>query len=380
MKSFVYGLCALMWVGLQGPIQACGMAYPAGASAALTEEDALILWQPESQTQTLIRRSYFQSDQRQLGFLVPTPTRPTVGTAPDDLFGTLVQQIQPPVKNEWILSLVQAFLLPQFIGAQGSGVKSPDPEQVKVLEQRQVGPYQVSVLQASQADALQQWLQEHHYPFRPALRDWLATYVQAGWFLTVFQVNQSPQGQMALPAVSLSFQTERPFYPYTEPADSPAQDDRKRRLFLLSPQPMQSFYEPLQPELFDGAGKVGGYYNALGISSQRSMRLYQAPVPAGLSETVQALGLNPENLWLSAWLDLATQRPAPEKPAARAPDTPAGPTELYFYPYASGEPYTPRPVTGRTFFIPLDLMGALGYVGLRLRQRKHKRRARQQGL
>lgn len=388
----VFSLLLLMLLAAMAPAaRACGMVYPAGAQAAITEEDALIIWEPQSQTQTLIRRSRFATDQPSLGFLVPTPSQPSLSEADDAVFQTLTAAIQPRVRHTWFFSLVQAILAPTFIGAQSSAEKIPDPAQVQVLDQQQLGPYQASVLKATDADALSAWLQQHNYPLRPGLKDWLETYTREGWFLTAFQLNQSPQKALSLPAVSLRFQTVRPFYPYTEPADSPAREGRQLRLFMLSPGPMQSLYDSLNPEIYDGFINHS-YGNALGTEG-RSFKLYAAPLsPAQQQPLNDRLQLSTEGLWLSAWLDESSQRPhglsatdSTEASSGASPEAnpnaggelaaPAGsgPAELYFYPNRAGK-HLPLPREGWLIFIPLDVL-ALLYVWYRYRRRVARRRA-----
>ncbi|MBF2052759.1 MAG: DUF2330 domain-containing protein [Candidatus Sericytochromatia bacterium] len=353
--------------------RACGMVYPAGASAAIAEEDALILWDPESQTQTLIRRSTFATDQPSLGFLVPTPSQPSLSEADDALFQQLTQAIQPKEQHTWVLALLQLFLLSNFIGAQSSADRIPDPAKVQVLDQQQLGPYQASVLKASDAEALASWLQQHNYLLRPGLKDWLEVYTQQGWFLTAFQLNQSPRKEMILPAVSLRFKTERPFYPYSEPADSPAQTGRQLRLFMLSPGPMNGWYDGLNPDMFDGY-EHSSYGYALTGTEGHSFKLYAAPLPAALKQPLnESLALKTEGLWLKAWLDQSSQRPAaslsedPEKVAQGY----KGPHELYFYPH-QGAAYTPPPRDGALIFIPLDLLALIGYMWHRRRRRRSR--------
>jgi len=382
MRHYLSLWILICLLALQPPARACGLAFPAGAKAAISEEDALIIWEPETQTQHLIRRSYFDSDQPKLGFLVPTPTRPELGEADDKIFAELVQVIQPKVKHAWLLSLIWAFVAPNLIGAQGES--SPSLGAVKLLEQKQIGPYQASVLQASEPTALSQWLAVHQYPLRPELEAWLAPYLKAGWYFTAFQLTQTPDSSLALPAMRLSFQTERPFYPYTEPSSDSERRGRQLRLWMLSPGPMQGMYDSLAPEMYDGYVASGQHGAALAGSLGRSSRLYSAPLPSVSQEAEAAfanLGLTQtpaEKLWLSAWLDQSERRPDPQSLAewhsAEDSKSLTDPAELYFYPHRPNNEqaaiYTPPPETGYLIFIPLDLLALIGYVIWRYRRRK----------
>lgn len=374
MKHAVLSLLVIALLAAMVPAaRACGMVYPAGARAAIAEEDALIIWEPESQTQTLIRRSSFATDQPSLGFLVPTPSQPSLSAADDAVFQQLTAAIQPRPRYTWFFSLAQVILAPTFIGAQSSALKIADPAQVQVLDQQQLGPYQASVLKASDASALSAWLQQHNYPLRPGLKDWLEIYTRAGWFLTAFQLQQSPGKGVVLPALSLRFKTPRPFYPYTEPSDSPDREGRQLRLFMLSPGPMQSLYDALNPEIYDGfINHSQG--NAMGTQG-RSFKLYAAPLrPEQQQPLNEKLKLRTEGLWLSAWLDESSQRPhgllaeaSPASPETQAMLEGVGPAELYFYPNQAGQ-YLPPAREDTLILIPLDLL-ALLLVWYRYRRR-----------
>jgi hypothetical protein len=116
----------------------------------------------------------------------------------------------------------------------------PASRPVQVLQSVQVAGYDAVVLKADDLAALTQWLKAHRYTARPAVMDWLAPYVAQHWFITAFKIAK-PDARLpdvSSAVVRISFTTDRPVYPYREPADQrePGQSSSPRllRVFLLS--------------------------------------------------------------------------------------------------------------------------------------------------
>jgi len=114
-----------------------------------------------------------------------------------------------------------------------------------VLDRVRVAGYDAQVLKAPDTKALQDWLAEHGYDARPALMKWLEPYVKAGWIITAFQIAKEKKEvqQVAPQAVRMSFTTDRPFFPYSEPKDphegGGKGTKRLLRIFFLADQRMQ---------------------------------------------------------------------------------------------------------------------------------------------
>jgi hypothetical protein len=115
---------------------------------------------------------------------------------------------------------------------------------VEVIKFQHVGGYDTTVLQADNMAVLEQWLQSNKYIIRPDVTKWLAPYVDAHWKITAFKISK-PTAQardVSLAPVRMSFATDRPFYPYREPAQegdaarefNDLVDGRLLRIFLMS--------------------------------------------------------------------------------------------------------------------------------------------------
>ena len=300
-------LCSLS----SGRARACAAAPPEGVQVNIRGEDALIVWDEANQRQHFIRRaSFLQRTQQRpqgqdrvernigFGFIVPTPSRPELAEAPDAVFERLVARIQPRIEKRTKYTVVWslcASMLPSS-AEDGSGPKTAS---VQVLDEKRVAGLDAVVLKADDSDALAAWLTAHGYAFRPELRSWLKVYVDNGWIVTAFKMapnaaNGSADLALDSSAVRMSFDTDRPFYPYREPSDQPSTNGRSLRVFFVGSNKVDATVGetdkwPAQLLFADAVTEASA--------------LLDGVVPA---ETLQAL--NATKPWLSAYLDHARKR------------------------------------------------------------------------
>src|SRR5206468_1408121 len=96
------------------------------------------------------------------------------------------------------------------------------------------------------AAELAQWLVSFGYGFGNTLKDWIKPYVENDWVITAFRIvsdkpsepepakgatgrNTPPQrgsNTMRAKPVRMTFKTDKPFYPYSKPADQ--RDDKAK--------------------------------------------------------------------------------------------------------------------------------------------------------
>lgn len=356
---------AVLAAGAWADARACAVAPREGLRVEVAEESALIVWDPVRQEEHFIRRATFRVPGRSsphaplppdhapppepsFGFLVPTPTRPTLAQAPDAVFEALDRLVQPEVVRERPWRLVPtALCFPAPVADSRVSAESAAPRGVDVLERVKVSGYDAAVLAADDPAALAAWLKEHGYDHRPALVGWLERYVAAGWIITAFKVD----GDATAP-VRLTFSTDRPLYPYREPEDARAPTSepppRHLRVFLVAP-------ERLQGTL----GEAGAWPATL---------RYASPNPAlatAMGEAVPALPAG--SLWLHAFDDRSSPRP--------------GTDEVFFARDPAQAPKLPPArvvVIPREVPIPIDLLVAVA-AGFALILRWRRRRAGEQG-
>src|SRR5262249_17482830 len=110
---------------------------------------------------------------------------------------------------------------------------------VDVLAEMRVGGFDATVLRARDPEALRAWLEKRGFDARPQLTDWLAPYIKQGWIITAFQIakKEKESDWLETRAVRMSFKTDRPYFPYREPADQ-REEGRYRllRVFLVAPE------------------------------------------------------------------------------------------------------------------------------------------------
>jgi hypothetical protein len=221
------------------PALACAPAYPEGAFVSISSEEALIVWDAARGVEHFIRRADFHTDAEDFGFLVPTPAPPELGEVDDAVFDRLRAHITPPIVTThpwvpvtcctapWLMVLATSASEDAVMIAAGG---------VEVLSTARVAGLDATVVRADDAEALGAWLGEHGYENRPALVSWLAPYVEDGFAITAFRFTKG-EGTSAVGsrAVRMSFATDRPFYPYREPADQPEEMGRSLRVHVVAP-------------------------------------------------------------------------------------------------------------------------------------------------
>jgi hypothetical protein len=318
-------------------------------SVSIAEESALIVWEPKSKTEHFIRRASFRSTGYDIGFLVPTPGRPDLGVASDDLFNELASVTAPKVEyRELIEKRAEPFALgctttrAEFAAGEALPASRAERGGVDVLEQRRVGDYDAAVLAFRKGDGdspekgaeeLAKWLAEHGYQSSGATQKWLEQYVQGGWCVTAFKIaspeppkgrpgaepNPNPPerpGELRAKPVRMSFRAEQPFYPYREPEaeqQKAAGEPRLLRVFVAAPGRFAG-------TLGDGAKPWPG--QAVWAGPLDAGRWATATRQAGLGGAGQknADGATPgpdlpaaDGLWLTEFEDRSSPRPGTDE-------------------------------------------------------------------
>jgi hypothetical protein len=201
-------------------LPACCPIGPSGKPVVNADQTVIILWNAATKMQHFIRQASFQSDAADFGFLVPTPTRPELDESGNAAFPYLQKLTEPEIQR-----------VPRPRGGGcGCGEELPGINAdrsnkaaglVEVLEQKRVAGFDAAVLAADSADDLINWLKVHDYEFSPEAEAWAKPYVEAGWMITALKVAKDEEAKenkgVSAAALRLSFQTDRPLFPYREP-------------------------------------------------------------------------------------------------------------------------------------------------------------------
>jgi hypothetical protein len=298
--------------------RACAPAPPPMQSVRIEAEDALIVWDEAAHVEHFIRTAKFASSGPSFGFLVPTPSAPTLAETDPALFEKLDRLTAPEIRYSHYASYSPSSSggCGCFGGGRGPGAPAdfgaepPPPPPVRVLAEQKVAGLDATVVEADSASALGEWLAAHGFELRESLQRWLVPYVEKKWKLTAFRYDQ-PNGPatFASTAVRLSFATDVPFYPYREPDDTPSISGRALRLFVLSSTEQVGQYETTHAPWAVQAPFSGE----------------ETPERAGIAGLLPGVDL-PSHLWLDEFDDTAPQRAAAdvvfipaERPAERRP-------------------------------------------------------------
>ncbi|MGH9753181.1 MAG: DUF2330 domain-containing protein [Blastocatellia bacterium] len=152
---------------------------------------------------------------------------------------------------------------------------------------------------------MNRWLDKHGYASSSSLTEWLAPYVAARWKITAFKIaKDAGYREVGTSAVRMSFTTDRPFFPYREPADQrEAKEahagDRLLRIFLLSETRME--------------GTLGA--NASSVWPGRTVwadRIYEGDHRM-FNSLVPRDGLSEPKTWLTVFEDKSSPRPGTDE-------------------------------------------------------------------
>jgi Uncharacterized protein conserved in bacteria (DUF2330) len=316
-------LLAMTALSTSSPAPACAPAPPRNQPVEIADESAIIIWDAKSKTEHFIRRATFKTYAQDFGFLVPTPTQPTLAEADDEAFTELATITAPRVVTQTRPSSGPSCACSSDKVRFANAVKGEaEPAAVRVLDEQRVAGYDAVVLEADDAGALNKWLEEHSYDVSPRLKEWVAPYVKAGWKITAFKIAK-PEGSeqgVSTSAVRMTFQTDKPFFPYREPAEdaeaaAKTAKGRLLRVFFLSDARVQGTIGekgapwPGQPE----------WANHL-TAEQREQLLKQVKLDAGTP---------PPSWWLTEFEDQSSPRP--------------GTDDVYFTPSADQAPLEREP-------------------------------------
>lgn len=227
-------LLALLVVARAEGAAACATAPPPGTTVQIAEEEAIIAWDARTHVETFIRRAAFHATGPRFGFLVPTPTTPTLDEVDAGVFAAIADALGPERVidrsgyqlgvTSWAASCVASY----DKADHAPEVAAAGPHAVRVLATAHVAGFDASTLEADDPQALAAWLAAHGFAATPALTAWLERYVTDHWKLTAFVVATdqpaAPGYDLATRAVRMTFATDRPYYPYREPATPPADD------------------------------------------------------------------------------------------------------------------------------------------------------------
>ncbi|MFA6098754.1 MAG: DUF2330 domain-containing protein [Patescibacteria group bacterium] len=172
-----------------------------------TDQRAVVFY--DQGVEHLILSISFQGNAKDFGWVVPTPSKPTVKKGSDEIF-TSLEAATGSVYNY----ATDVFGLSGSVKQEASGVT--------VVETKKVDYYDVTVLSSTDKNSLAKWLQDNGYDFPASASYVLDSYIENNWYFVAMKINpeslawadvsqQLRQGH-ATP-VDISFTTKKLVFP-----------------------------------------------------------------------------------------------------------------------------------------------------------------------
>lgn len=259
-------VCLILVASLGLP---CCLAYPPNAPMSLVGENAIIVWNAEKKVEHFVRQANFAGKADDFGFIVPTPTKPTVFEADEEAF--------------WILEDGGLPTAAASVGETDAAAGS-----VEVIAQYDVGDFKASILKASDGASLNTWLATNGYSSRPAMTEWLDHYAKMDWHFAALKLTKGKsKEELKTKAVRVTFSTDVPFYPYKMPSDTwPQGHFRPLKLYFVANGVARAQYRGSSK---NWEADVNGSRRLDPDSIQRlaySLKLEEGDIPKGASVTV----------------------------------------------------------------------------------------------
>ncbi len=347
-------IAGILLVTLPAEAPGCGVAPREGDRVYVADESALIVWDAATKTEHFIRRASFEATAYDFGFLVPTPNRPQLEEASGSLFSDLANLTAAKVvyKTQEVKQEIDFGCAKRAAPGDAqsmAGGKAAAPGGFEVLEQTRVGDLDAAVLgfrpgegdpDAASADLLK-WLGDHGYAVHADLKEWITIYARQKWVITAFKMASTAPGGPPAPTatppakdterprrpvtmnsttVRMSFQAERPFFPYREPAGQRTDPGTRGRRFLR-------VYIAAKERM---AGKLGDTSAAWAGNTVWADAVPQATQNGVFAKAKMPLGTTTEGWWLTEFEDHSFPRP--------------GTDEVYFEPAADQSPVARPPL------------------------------------
>ena len=199
---------------LASPADACGCGgyIPNGGTAYISQERALLRW--DGKTEDIVMSLGVLGQSKDAAIILPVPSRAEMKLGDAKVFDELAEFTKPKIEERRVPS---KFSL-------GAGA-APGEAAVTVLERKQLGPFDVSNLAASDTTALGEWLKANGYyqNFSPGLAKALQPYADQGWNFIVVRVQPGTSDDVLkgnLDPLWATFATNQLVYPMRASANA----------------------------------------------------------------------------------------------------------------------------------------------------------------
>lgn len=217
VTNAIIGLVGLMWVYQGGQrAEACGGFFCSAVPINQTAEQ--IIFHKDGNTVTAIVMIQYQGPAEDFSWVVPVPGIPDLSLSSSMLFSSFEPATRPQFNLD--IERIGCPIPPFFSDADGVPAASPGPgtseggapQDVQVLQQLTVGPFDIQIVNSQNPDALAQWLIDNNYDLSDRGRDLIAPYVEMGMNFVALRLQKDSDVGDIQP-LKMQYVTERPMIP-----------------------------------------------------------------------------------------------------------------------------------------------------------------------
>ena len=142
----------------------------------------------------LIIEAKYIGDITDFAWIIPVPSYPLINKTSPNIFEEIHFLTQPEYKTAPISTLSRG-IIQSGIGMRKSSESYKDSSQVTLLEQIQVGVYEVSILSSEEPGALLKWLNDNNYRVSAEAESVLDYYIKKSWYFIAMRLNLAPSDE-----------------------------------------------------------------------------------------------------------------------------------------------------------------------------------------
>lgn len=209
LLAVAVGTTALTGMLSAAPAVACGcggVVPPANTTVSVSDETSLLGWDGRSEEITM--QLGMHSTARDVALILPVPAKATTSLGDAKVFTQLAAITAPKI-------IYDHRPAPTDSDGNGAGAPGGGAPPVKVIEQKNLGPFVVTQLAATDPTALSTWLRTHGYHLKPEFAAAVTPYVHQRWVYLAARLRAASGSDLsgALTPLRITFPSAKFVYP-----------------------------------------------------------------------------------------------------------------------------------------------------------------------